>query len=586
MKSIEMKEEIQKILELISGLLQVDILMVDEECRKIAGSGIYEYTFGIQSYNDAFFERAAYNKSTFLISEDRTLRRDRILNSTDELKSTIYLYHSIVIEDKPFGVVKCNASNDYAKRKFIVDMEKVTELIDEIFIRLIIQPAKIQSASQMLKIAALINIVNDPLIYTSTEGEIEMINERALSVFNLSSEHIGMSIKKVFENFNFKKSLNKKSNDKKESFSFINDEDNFTGLYWTKPVKVNQDTVGVVFCFDVITKTAEKLNKRNQRITFDDIYGKSDAINKAKDFASRVLKGTSTVLLNGESGTGKELFARAIHNTSDRSEGPFIPINCAAIPETLLESELFGYEEGSFTGAKKGGKLGKFEIANHGTIFLDEIGDLKFSLQSKILRVLQENVIEKIGSKESLPIDVRVIAATHEELHEMVEHGSFREDLFYRLSVIPIRIPPLRERRCDIMIIANKFLETYKAKLNKNIIGFDDAVVEKLCSYIWRGNVRELENVIECAVNMSNREYIHIEDLPLRFSDLTHRHKELFGCNDVEGITPIQDLENKEINKALDMFGHSKKGIVQASEALGISVATLYRRLKKIDETK
>lgn len=200
-------------------------------------------------------------------------------------------------------------------------------------------------------------------------------------------------------------------------------------------------------------------------------------------------RSTSTILITGESGTGKELFARSIHNHSDRVDNPFVTVNCAAIPDNLLESELFGYEEGSFTGAKKGGKLGKFELADKGTIFLDEIGDMSLHLQAKLLRVLQERELDKIGGKSNIFIDVRIIAATNKNLETMVKNGSFREDLYYRLNVIPIKLPSLRERRGDIPLLINYMIDEYSHKLEKEILGIDENAKQLLINYSWPGNI-------------------------------------------------------------------------------------------------
>jgi transcriptional regulator with PAS, ATPase and Fis domain len=218
---------------------------------------------------------------------------------------------------------------------------------------------------------------------------------------------------------------------------------------------------------------------------------------KAKDWASLATTCTSTVLILGESGTGKEIFANAIHNASSRSRGPFLAINCAAMPESLIESELFGYNDGSFTGAKKGGQAGKFEMANGGTIFLDEIGEMSVSMQSKLLRVLQERTVSRIGSSQEINVDVRIIAATHCDLSKDVEAGRFREDLYYRLAVLEVKIPPLRERIEDIPALARCLIGKISTRLERPPVEASLEFLQKLASYSWPGNVREMENVLE-----------------------------------------------------------------------------------------
>lgn len=236
--------------------------------------------------------------------------------------------------------------------------------------------------------------------------------------------------------------------------------------------------------------------------SFGDILYTSKAMQRAATLAKTIAQGDSTVLIRGETGTGKELFAKAIHDTSARAKELFVPLNCAAIPDTLLETELFGYKDGAFTGSAKGGKKGLFEFADGGTIFLDEIGELSTSLQAKLLRVLQEGKIRRIGDTQEIPVNVRVLAATNRNLEEMIQQGKFREDLYYRINVIPLFIPPLKTRREDIPLLAQLFLRRYAARLHKPVTAISESVLQKLMEYHWPGNIRELENVIERAVNL------------------------------------------------------------------------------------
>lgn len=316
----------------------------------------------------------------------------------------------------------------------------------------------------------------------------------------------------------------------------------------------------------------------------DSIIGTSTGLHKVKEQIRKVAGGHSTVCINGESGTGKELFARALHQLSARSQYNFITVNCAAIPDALLESELFGYVEGAFTGAVKGGRQGKFEVADRGTIFFDEIADLQLHLQAKLLRVLQEGTVEKVGGHIIIPTNVRIVAASNKELHELVEKGLFREDLFYRLAVIPIWIPPLRSRTEDIMPLALHFLHKLNGTLGKKINEFDPEVVHVFEAYPWPGNVRELEHVIEYAVNMADGDVIFRHNLSSRFQEGGHRtvhapRKMVHGA-----ITPVKELIRTEILKAVKIYGKTRRGVGQAANALGISPATLYRKLKQYDQ--
>ncbi len=316
----------------------------------------------------------------------------------------------------------------------------------------------------------------------------------------------------------------------------------------------------------------------------DTLVGASSRMKLLKSQIKQVAGSTSTVLITGESGTGKELVARAIHAESDRRDKPFIGLNCGAIPETLLESELFGYARGAFSGANPKGRIGKFELANHGVIFLDEIGTLPLYLQVKLLRVLQERQLTRLGSNVLLDIDVRVIAATNADLVKSIEQGMFREDLYYRLNVIPLELPPLRERLDDLSPLVNHFLAKYARLFGKEVGAVNEEVLSALAAYDWPGNVRELENVIEYAVNMMpERGYLSAEVLPAKVTAGTKRPPGLkLEESAGEGLVePLSKLERRAIERALTIFGQDSKAKAKAAKALGIGVATLYRKIKE-----
>jgi transcriptional regulator with PAS, ATPase and Fis domain len=311
------------------------------------------------------------------------------------------------------------------------------------------------------------------------------------------------------------------------------------------------------------------------------IIGNSEATISLKNNIKKVAGSNSTVLITGESGTGKEMVARAIWRESDRSNQKFIGINCAAIPEALLESELFGYVKGAFSGADPKGRIGKFELANQGIIFLDEIGDMPIYLQSKLLRVLQERTITRIGSNQLIPIDVRVIAATNKDLKAMIEKKKFREDLYYRLNVIPLNIKPLRERKEDVPELTESFIKRYSRLLNKPFSYIEKSTMEKLKGYKWRGNVRELENTVEFMVNMMEGDGV-LDDKTLPVDFFEDAANEVVTRNNPDTIIPLRELELKEIQKALNIFGDTTEGKRNAAMSLGISLTTFYRRLEEL----
>jgi len=335
-----------------------------------------------------------------------------------------------------------------------------------------------------------------------------------------------------------------------------------------------------------LERVSQRAAEYNRQIEAQVVLRENNIIGESRSFINSVMKATAvaatdaTVLLRGENGVGKEVFTRLLHQNSSRKSKPFIAMNCAAIPESLIESELFGYEEGSFTGAKRGGQLGKFQLAESGTLFLDEIGDMPQAMQAKLLRVLQEGEIEKIGRQGSIAIDVRLIAATNQPLEQMVEDGRFRRDLFYRLNVVPIEIPPLREREHDVILLASHYLEQYNQKYGKQIRISED-VYQLFLKYPWPGNIRELQNVVESCVVLCSRETIQIEDLPDNMIHVTSNGM-VADSAAISNQFPerlddaVASCERATILAALNANGQNRQ---KAIECLGISRRTFYRKV-------
>ena len=321
-----------------------------------------------------------------------------------------------------------------------------------------------------------------------------------------------------------------------------------------------------------LKKQLEDLRAKGQ------VIGSSPAFRRMMTLVEQVADSSATVLIQGESGAGKELVASTIHRSSPRSRGPFVAVNCAALPETLLESELFGYEKGAFTGAA-GRKEGRFELADGGTLFLDEVSDLSLVTQPKILRVLQEGEFERLGGTHTIQVDVRIVAATNQDLAEMVRERRFREDLYYRLNVITIRVPPLRERHEDIRVLAQHFLRVYAAKNGRELEGFTGEAIERLEAYAWPGNVRELENLIERSVVLARKDRIEAEDLPDEIVGVKRPPRdailELIG-------TPLGEIEQRLLDETLRITGGNK---TQAAKLLGIDPRTVSRKLERQEES-
>jgi DNA-binding NtrC family response regulator len=353
--------------------------------------------------------------------------------------------------------------------------------------------------------------------------------------------------------------------------------------YLTKPIKMDEILITLKRALEFRDLKRENQNLRNQlkkKYKFENIIGDSEKMHQIFETIEKVADTDSTILILGESGTGKELIAKAIHYNSYRREGPFIPVNCAAIPSELLESELFGHEKGAFTNAIRT-RIGRFELANGGTVFLDEIGDMSPNLQSKLLRVLQERQFERIGGVKTVKIDIRIIAATHQDLKVAVEQGKFRQDLYYRLNVIPIQIPPLRERKSDIPLLVHHFLNHFNRSKKRKIEGINNEALNRFLEYLWPGNVRELENIIERIVILTNNDSITVQDLPEKIQTLSRDEQAPLFEIPEEGISldnALNEFEKKLILQALNKTGWIKN---KAAQLLSLNRTTLIEKIKR-----
>lgn len=447
----------------------------------------------------------------------------------------------------------------------------------------------------------IFNNIYNWMVVVDTEGYIIMMNKRYCDFIGISQEKtIGKHVTQVIENTRMHIVI---KTEKKE----IGDIQEIRGNKMIADrIPIYEDgklmgAVGTVIFKDLVefdVYVENILNMKSQlefykkelkkalgnSYTFENIIGKSDAIREVKDLAKKVAMTKSNVLLLGESGTGKELFAHAIHNASSRSEYPLIKVNCGAIPSELLESELFGYEQGAFTGAKKGGKPGKFELANRSTIFLDEIGDLPLNMQAKILRVIQEREIERLGSIKSQKIDVRIIAATNRNLEDMVRKKTFREDLYYRLNVISINIPPLRDRREDIPLLIKHLMKKLSSQMKRHVTEISQGALEALTNYRWPGNIREMANLIERAFNLVEKEaMIDLDHFPYYIRKEAGTDAgivlDVMEIN-LEGTLKdiFEEIEKIAIERTLLKHNGNK---FKTAKKLGISRTNLYGKIEK-----
>lgn len=578
----EIKPTVQKIAEAISSILEMEVIICDENYSKVGDTKRHLNSENIYIDNNSILAKVIKTGRHIIVDE-----RDKnygCIHCADRENCRLLAAIGIPIKykNKVIGGMALIAITDERREILVKNQRNLLEFLnhmaDLMVSKLIEKEAnnKLEITKKQLEI--IINSINEGVIAVNEKGFVIHANDsfkklfcisqdilENLNLFDIFTEELILDLIRMGINFN------------NRPFLYKNREIEFQGVVSGKTIQIENKSFGAVLTFKKLSDIYNVINdiSSNEITTFDDIIGNSVGIKETKEKAKKAALSDSTILIIGESGTGKELFARAIHDYSFRRDKPFVAINCAAIPETLLESELFGYEEGAFTGAKKGGKIGKLELANGGTVFLDEIGDMPLHLQAKLLRVLQEKRIEKLGSTKSVAVDVRIIAATNKDIEKLVEQGEFREDLYFRLNVIPLYIPPLRERKEDIKTLMYYFLSEYNRRFKKNIKGFESRAEKMLINYSWKGNVRELKNVIEYAVNMETGEYITVNSLPLRIKQ---------GRSDIlkpSEVFNIKDMEKNLIESALRMYGSDVQGKKTASKALGISMATLYRKIKE-----
>lgn len=429
-------------------------------------------------------------------------------------------------------------------------------------------------AISMNQIETIFNSISSGILTSDLTGDIKAINRHVIKMLGYSEFEIkNMKIWNVIEGWNEIVDVlesGKTYTDKDVNINTRSGNLQFTLTGYPIYDSNNRlvEIIHVIYELKKSRKLAGKILSGQAIYTFDKIIGNNEKFLKIIDYAKKIADSKSTVLISGESGTGKEIFAQSIHNSSIRKDEAFIAVNCGAIPRTLIESELFGYEEGAFTGAKKGGNAGMFELADEGTIFLDEIGEMPIDMQSKLLRAIEEGVITRIGGHKQIPVDVRIIAATNKNLAKEIEKGNFRKDLFYRLNVIPIHLPALRERKDDIPLLLSYYMKKTSKKLNKSIVDITPEYMDYLQNYDWPGNIRELENVIELIVNTESGQISVNDDEP---EVISHRLTADLGLS-------LEQVEKQHIIKILNEV---KGSITVAAKILGIGRNTLYRKIDK-----
>ncbi len=567
-----LQDELNHFVQVISQVLKVDVQIIDSQYKRVAGTGYWQ-----DKINESIKDHAYITKRVFETGENAIIHnpRENLIcnncNKKDNCMETMEISIPIRFSERIIGTIECVCTNKEQKEyivnnenTYIVFIEQMAKLLES---RVIEEIEKRKKLKVLDLLDNVLNKINEGVVIIDSDYNIVNSNNYAKKILKIDTH--------LSKNINIESTGNMVL--KLQEYKIKYNGNIFIVVGERYDVNYGNQEINEVIVFtsrETLKEQFLELSGSKHGVGLDKIIGNSQVIKELKRKISTVASSESTILITGESGTGKELVARALHNESNRADKPFVAVNCAAIPDSLLESELFGYSKGAFTGANPKGKIGKIELANEGTLFLDEVGDMPLYMQAKVLRVLEDKSIVKLGDLEEKLLNIRIIAATNKNLEEMIKENTFREDLYYRLNVIPINIKPLRERKEDIRNLFLYFLKKYSNIFNKEVGAIDKDIWTYLYAYDWPGNIRELENTAEYSVNMlKNDEVISIEHLPSKI--LVSRKP------DTEIKITLDDVERQLIEEYLNTYGLSLEGKKKAAEKLGISIATLYRKIKK-----
>ncbi|AJA46376.1 signal-transduction and transcriptional-control protein Stc [Clostridium pasteurianum DSM 525 = ATCC 6013] len=562
--------------DILSQVLGVDVEIVDGKLVRIAGTGKYKDAINSSLENEGHVYKSILKTGeNYIITEPGKHEICLECPSHNNCIEKFEMCTPINLNNQVIGVIGLICFDDYQKDKILSNIDTYSVFLEQISDLISAKASETIKNENTTNMANLLKVMTDEIaegvVILDKNYYISHCNKKANEILDL---YDGSSVKMnveftgnyLWEDQEFRVLL------KGEEYFLVG---NMSDIELGERYKY-------IFIFNESKTIKNKINRLTDNgndIVFDNILGTSTKIMTIKKKILKIAKSISTVLITGESGSGKEMFARAIHKASNRNDKAFIAVNCGAIPENLLESELFGYVKGAFTGADPKGREGKFQLANGGTIFLDEIGDMPLHMQVKLLRVIQEKEITKLGANDPIKIDIRIIAATNKNLEELITEDKFREDLYYRLSVIPIDLPPLRERIEDIKILTYNFANKYCKLFNKKFIGIDGDIWNHMLTYNWPGNIRELQNTVEFMINMMDSSGIMTkETLPKRIVEKTENN--LLNTQYTE-ILNLKELEKQAIKNALNIYGVTTEGKKLAAIKLGIGIATLYRKIEE-----
>ncbi len=582
---IDVQDYAQQIAEAIATVLKIDVEIADRNLIRVAGTGSYRDGVGYSMDRQGYIYREVMRLGRdFVIDKPGYHELCLPCRHRECCPEKFEVVYPINVAGQTLGAIGLLCFTEANARLVKANLDSYRTFLGKMAETISLKIKELDYTNSLVSsnhyLNSIINCLEEGLITTDFDGRILHYNTAAQNLFHrqivLAQASLSSLIGPEIAGEIIQATKNNSDIFERE-VSLGSKHDRLYLLLRSRAVitEMGEKSIAITFNrFSELSRRVNRMSLQEASYTIDDILGTSSVMARIRDRARVIAAGNSTVLITGESGTGKEMLARAIHNLSPRRQAPFVAINCSAIPEALLESELFGYEEGSFTGARKGGKIGKLELADKGTLFLDEIGDMPLFLQVKILRVLQERSIERIGGLQTIPVNVRIIAATHQDLEKMMEQGEFRNDLYYRINVIPITVAPLRERKEDLNVLSEHFLKIYNQQLNKQVEGFTDAFRQKLWNYSWPGNVRELQNTIEYAMNLCSGNILDVEQLPAKIRQAEEKNVSMYN---------LEAREREIILSCLKEFGTTVEDKEKAAHALGIGIATLYRKLARYD---
>lgn len=600
--------------KMLASVLQLDVEIVDDKLTRIAGTGLFNQHLGHRLTNNSQLLRYVLEtKKEKIVTHSCFDPLCLNCEDKDNCKEKAFIGTPIIFQDRCIGVISLVAVTSEQQERIrdnIHDFSDYVQHISNIFVAKLLDEQEGRSGAQKV-LLSLIEFMDQGVLILDDSNHLKFANPHALKILHIPYEKISGKIVTI-RPLTYFKSLN--SGHLQHIVSYDGESNIIIGQ-----LHVVNGCQMFLMAFHQSHAAIDMSEARagENGLFIEHLVGKSEPVRQLKHLISRVAPSPSSILITGESGTGKEVVARAIHKLSNRSEKPFIAINCAAIPEQLLESELFGYVKGAFTGASANGKQGLIQAADQGTLFLDEIGDMPLLVQAKLLRAIESREVQPIGSSRTIPVDIRIVSATNQNLEQFVSEGKFREDLYYRLNVIPIALPPLRERYGDVELLVHHFLNVHTKRLGLVYPGISDEVMAVINAWPWPGNLRELSNLMEYLVNVvPPGEVIDISLLPPNFakhagqainapvlpgqiggeayqSDITipvktipvksvpiHANPPLPADDQsLHGETMLEEMEKQMIREALQRYDNKR----QAAEELGIGIATLYRKIKKYE---